>query len=226
VTLRNDPRWLARGEHPRPQLQRARWRSLDGTWQFAYDDEARWSEPRQVEFDRDIRVPYPPESTASGVGDPRFHPVCWYRRRVELTPQDLGDRVLLHFGAVDYHAKVWANGQLVVTHQGGHTPFTADLTEAIGGGSALELVVRAFDDPHDLEQPRGKQDWLEQPHEIWVVKLADRITNLAPPPSDWTREKCRAYRDEALEIVGALGAASGRLEGRIRARIVAYAAFI
>ena len=165
-----DPRWVSRGSHPRPQLQRAQWRSLDGTWQFGYDDDARWSHPREVVFDRAIQVPYPPESTASGVADPRFHPVCWYRRRVELSEQDRGDRILLHFGAVDYHAQVWANDQLVVTHQGGHTPFTADVTVALDGGTQLEIVVRAFDDPHDLEQPRGKQDWLEQPHEIWYPR--------------------------------------------------------
>jgi beta-galactosidase/beta-glucuronidase len=170
MTARIEPRWLARGAYPRPQLQRQRWRSLDGTWQLAYDDQARWSHPRQVAFDRQIRVPYPPESVASGIGDPRFHPVCWYRRALDLEPADVGDRVLLHFGAVDYGAQVWANGQLVASHQGGHTPFTADVTGAIGGGRALEIVVRAFDDPHDLEQPRGKQDWLERPHDIWYPR--------------------------------------------------------
>lgn len=170
MTTAIDPRWLARAEHPRPQLQREHWRSLDGNWQLAYDDHARWSEPRQVVFDREIRVPYPPESTASGIGDPRFHPVCWYRGTFELSPSDLAGRTLLHFGAVDYHAKVWANGQLVVVHEGGHTPFTADITDVIAGGRTLEVIVRAFDDPHDLEQPRGKQDWLEQPHEIWYPR--------------------------------------------------------
>jgi beta-galactosidase/beta-glucuronidase len=165
-----DPSWHARGAHPRPQLQRDHWRSLDGLWQLAYDDDGRWSEPRQVTFDREIRVPYPPESTASGIGDPGFHPVCWYRLVVELRPADRGDRTLLHFGAVDYQAKVWANGQLVATHEGGHTPFTADVSEVIEGRNRLEIVVRAFDDPHDLEQPRGKQDWLEQPHEIWYPR--------------------------------------------------------
>jgi beta-galactosidase/beta-glucuronidase len=167
-----DPRWLARAAHPRPQLQRERWRSLDGLWQLAYDDHARWSAPHQVVFDREIRVPYPPESIASGVGDQRFHPVCWYRASFELDRRVRGERTLLHFGAVDYHATVWANGQLVATHEGGHTPFSADVTEAIAGTDRLEIVVRAFDDPHDLEQPRGKQDWLEQPHEIWYPRTS------------------------------------------------------
>jgi beta-galactosidase/beta-glucuronidase len=167
---RPPPRWLARGDHPRPQLQRERWRSLDGEWDFAFDPEARWSAPRDVEFDRKIRIPYPPESAASRIADPRFHPVCWYRTVVALGPVDRDARVLVHFGAIDYHALIWANGQLVADHIGGHTPITADVTDVLGGGDRLELVVRAADDPQDLAQPRGKQDWLEEPHEIWYPR--------------------------------------------------------
>ncbi len=65
----------------------------------------------------------------------------------------------------------------------------------------------------------------EQPRAVWCVKLADRITNLAPPPVGWTREKCRAYREEAGAIVAALGEASGLLAARLRGKIEAYAAF-
>ncbi|HEU0034966.1 MAG TPA: glycoside hydrolase family 2 TIM barrel-domain containing protein [Kofleriaceae bacterium] len=163
-------RWIERGNHPRPQMQRERWHSLDGPWEFTYDDDARWSEPRAVVFDRQIRVPYPPESTASGVGDQGFHPVCWYRRTVDVPKERAGQRVLVHFGAVDYAARVWANGQLVAEHRGGHTPFHADVTDALASRDKLELVVRVEDDPHDLAQPRGKQDWLERSHEIWYPR--------------------------------------------------------
>ncbi|MDQ3364988.1 MAG: glycoside hydrolase family 2 [Myxococcota bacterium] len=163
-------RWYARSAHPRPQLQRDRWRSLDGTWDFAYDDDRRWPDPRTVQFDRKIRVPYPPESEASGIGDTGFHAVCWYRRTVQLTTEERAQRLLLHFGAVDYAAKVWVNGHPVAEHEGGHTPFFADVTEAIAGRDAMEVVVRALDDPHDLGQPRGKQDWLEKAHEIWYPR--------------------------------------------------------
>lgn len=160
--------WIERGSHPRPQLQRDSWSSLDGTWQFAFDPDARWSHPAQATFDRTIVVPYPPESRASTVGDLGFHPVCWYRRDIEVPPHGAGERVLVHFGAVDYQARVWANGELVAEHRGGHTPFVADITA--GGHGQLVLVVRAVDDPLDLAQPRGKQDWLEQPHEIWYPR--------------------------------------------------------
>jgi beta-galactosidase/beta-glucuronidase len=74
--------------------------------------------------------------------------------------------VLLHFGAVDYAAQVWVNGQLVAEHEGGHTPFHADVTDALTAGEQV-VVVRAEDHPTDPEQPRGKQDWQPEPHVIW-----------------------------------------------------------
>jgi (p)ppGpp synthase/HD superfamily hydrolase len=60
---------------------------------------------------------------------------------------------------------------------------------------------------------------------VWIVKLADRITNLAPPPAHWTADKRRSYRDEAIVIADTLAGASRLLEARIRARIDAYPAF-
>ena len=75
--------------------------------------------------------------------------------------------MLLHFGAVDYRATVWVNGQLVGRHEGGYTPFTCDISAAVDSATRCEVVVRAEDDPTDLEKPRGKQDWTPTPHSIW-----------------------------------------------------------
>ncbi|HZA93991.1 MAG TPA: hypothetical protein VE420_15305 [Gemmatimonadales bacterium] len=96
--------------HPRPQLARARWIDLCGPWGFAYDDadvglDECWFE-RADPFDRTVMVPFPPESRASGIGDPGYHPVVWYRRTVEVAPADRRGRLMLHFGAVDYRADV------------------------------------------------------------------------------------------------------------------------
>ncbi|WP_019586157.1 glycoside hydrolase family 2 protein [Deinococcus apachensis] len=157
--------------HPRPQLTRTSWTDLCGTWQFAYDDENRGAEERWFSraepFDREITVPFPPESAASGIGDPAYHPTVWYRRTFTVTPEDRAGRLLLHFGAVDYRAQVWVNGQLVARHEGGHTPFTADLTSVLAEGEEQIVTVRAEDDPRDLAQPRGKQGWKPGPHAIW-----------------------------------------------------------
>jgi hypothetical protein len=122
---------------------------------------------------RSITVPFPPESPASGIEEPGFHPVVWYAR--SLTAADLAaagrsaaaPRVLLHLGAVDYRASVWVDGSYAGGHEGGHTPFTLDITALVAGEGDHLLVVRAEDDPHDMAQPRGKQDWHEQPHAIW-----------------------------------------------------------
>lgn len=157
-------------DHPTPLLAREGWRDLGGPWRFAFDDAARWRYPEEVTFDREIQVPYPPESRASGLHDEGYHPAVWYSRTLTLTPQERCGCVLLHFGAVDYRATVWANGQLVATHEGGHTPFTAELTRQARAGERIEVVVLAQDDPHDLTQPRGKQDWQPQPHSIWYPR--------------------------------------------------------
>jgi len=163
--------------HPRPHLRRPRWTDLCGTWSFAYDDANRgraenWCtlSPDDAIYDRRIVVPFPPESPASGIGDTSFHPVVWYSRTFVDVRESRTERLLLHLGAVDYRATVWVNGQLVAEHEGGHTPISTDITEALIGtapGAEAVLVVRAEDLPGDLDQPRGKQDWQEKPHKIW-----------------------------------------------------------
>jgi hypothetical protein len=155
--------------HPRPQLRRKDWTSLDGEWQFALDADARWHSPRVVEWSRTICLPFAPETEASGVRDTGFYKACWYRRIITVPTLVAGSRLHLHFGAVDYAATVWVNGQMVVWHEGGYTPFMADLTAHIGDGT-VEVVVRAEDDPYDLAKPRGKQDWQLDPHSIWYPR--------------------------------------------------------
>ncbi|MGW8486667.1 glycoside hydrolase family 2 protein [Streptomyces sp. NPDC055886] len=165
--------------HPRPQLVRdPDWRDLGGPWQFAYDDAdrgraERWMEPHTTApYTATVTVPYPPESKASGIGDSSHHPVLWYRRIVEVAAPPAGRRLLVHFGAVDHRAEVWLNGRLVGHHEGGHTPFTCDLTDAVEPGGQQVLVVRAEDQPRDVTQPRGKQDWRDAPHVIWYHRTS------------------------------------------------------
>ncbi|MBZ9753526.1 glycoside hydrolase family 2 [Deinococcus sp. HMF7604] len=156
--------------HPTPLLERDHWRDLSGTWRFCFEDVGVWKHPSEVVFDRDIQVPYAPESPLSGIGDQGFHHVVWYGLTLTLTPEERQSRLLLHFGAVDYAATVWVNGRLVATHEGGHTPFTADVTRQAQLAETIEVTVRAQDDPHDLAKPRGKQDWQRDPHSIWYPR--------------------------------------------------------
>ncbi|SDQ34653.1 glycoside hydrolase family 2 protein [Quadrisphaera sp. DSM 44207] len=183
------------GTHPRPQLLRDAWSDLSGTWQFAHDDERaglaqRWHAQRDLAdrtvFDRDITVPYPPEAPLSGVGDPGPHPVLWYRRGLRLADaggpeavralRERGSRLLLRFGAVDYRARAWLDGALLGGHEGGQTPWSVDVTDVLDPaedpGTEHVLVVRAEDDPRDVTQPRGKQDWQDVPHDIWYLRTS------------------------------------------------------
>lgn len=166
------------GTYPRPQLVRASHQAFDVVCGFSYDDEDRgraehW-EVHPEAFARKIQLPFAPESAASGIGDTGYHPIVWYR--IELDEAALeaagwrvqGDTILLHFGAVDYRADVWVDGQHVLSHEGGQTAFSADITRALTPESTTHsVVVRAQDDPLDVTVPRGKQDWLAEPHSIW-----------------------------------------------------------
>ncbi|WP_251858027.1 glycoside hydrolase family 2 protein [Herbiconiux sp. L3-i23] len=164
------------GSYPRPQLRRPNWHSLDGEWRFAYDDDEIGAAEgwfRTGDFAQTILVPYPPESPLSGIGDTSYHPVVWYSRLLtdtELERADADTRLLLHFGAVDYAATVWLNGSQVATHAGGHSPFSADITDYLVDGGENLVVVRAIDRPLDVGQPRGKQEWLPEPHSIWYFR--------------------------------------------------------
>src|SRR5205085_6774639 len=156
--------------YPRPQLRRAEWLSLNGEWQFALDPPGLWTSPTQVSWNAVIQVPFSPETTASGIADTSFYRACWYRRRLASLPSLGSDRLLLHFGAVDYHATVWVGDRYAGEHRGGYTPFCLDITDLVGPAEPCDLIVRAEDDPQDLAKPRGKQDWQLEPHSIWYPR--------------------------------------------------------
>jgi beta-galactosidase/beta-glucuronidase len=161
--------------YPRPQLRRSRWCSLNGPWQFTYDDQLRYSSPAEIEeWPHTIEVPFAPESERSGIRERGFHRACWYGLDLDLDQTGLvwepGRRLHLHFGAVDHSARVWVNGIEVARHEGGHTPFSADITPALREGPVQRITVSVHDDPFDLEKPRGKQDWRLEPHSIWYPR--------------------------------------------------------
>lgn len=160
-------------DHPRPFLQRP-WLSLDGVWEFALDRERRIDDPTTPAFDDTIVVPFAPETPAASVrsdgrGVDGYVQRCWYRRTVDVDPPADGERVLVHFSGVDRIADVWANGAHVGHHVGGYSAFEVDVTQACQNGR-LVLVVRADDDGHDLEVPRGKQDWQPTSHSIFYPR--------------------------------------------------------
>jgi beta-galactosidase/beta-glucuronidase len=173
---------VPRPEYPRPQFRRDTWINLNGEWHFAFDDldaglAERWHNVTSEDlgsggasFDRSIVVPFCYQSKLSGIGETAFHDVVWYARTFEYTPAG-GERLLLHFGAVDYRATVWVNGVQVAYHEGGHTPFSADVTDALCGEAGENVVVvRAEDPSRDVTIPRGKQYWEEESEGIFYTR--------------------------------------------------------
>ena len=154
------PETHPRPEHPRPQFQRTTWLNLNGTYNFAIDPgqsgEAKGWPQNPAELDRTITVPFCPESSLSGIQHTDFMPSVWYHRTLDIPDEWTDKRVLLHFGAVDYHCKAWVNGQLIGQHYGGSSSFTYDITDALTSDTN-HLVVCANDDTRSGDQPSGKQ---------------------------------------------------------------------
>ena len=166
---------VPRPEYPQPQFERADWMTLNGAWQFEFDDknvglDENWAGGTRP-FGRTITVPFPFEARLSGIGDTAFHPWIWYRRTFTVPAGWTGRRVLLRFGAVDYHASVWVNGKRAGEHEGGNTPFAFDVTSLLTPGQNT-VTLRAFDPPTDRYIPRGKQYWEPQSRSIFYTRTS------------------------------------------------------
>ena len=162
---------IDRKEYPRPQFRREGWQSLNGEWEFAFDDKNEgiksglWQGNKALPLK--INVPFTYEYPASGVGDAAQHDVVWYRRSFALAEENKGRRALLCFNAADYQTDVWLNGAHVLTHTGGFAPFSADITDFLKKGENM-IVVRCEDTLSDCV-PRGKQSWTGSPFSCFYV---------------------------------------------------------
>lgn len=157
---------MPRPEHPLPQWERSTWKNLNGEWDFSFDfgksgvDRCFYEKKA---WEKKIIVPFCPESDLSGIGYKDYMDAVWYHKTVELTEVEVKGRVLLHFGAVDYDARVWINGTEVGRHKGGYTSFTFDITAYVQAG-ANDIAVYAEDDLRSGKQPHGKQSGLYYSH--------------------------------------------------------------
>lgn len=162
-----------RKAYPRPQFVREAWQNLNGSWQFCFDDNNEGLAEKwyldEKEFRDQIEVPFVYQCKLSGIQEDKNHEVLWYKKSFEIETNGK-ERVLLHFGAVDYHAMIFLNGGLVCEHEGGHTSFTVDITDFLDRNKKEQsLAVRVYDPLEDELIPRGKQIWEDQPKGIWYT---------------------------------------------------------
>lgn len=153
-------------QYPRPIMKRDTWKNLNGLWDFELT--AKSGNPRQ--YNRKILVPYPVESALSGIMEEvGAEKRMWYRRNFTVDQPYESGRVLLHFGAVDWHCHIFINGDLVGDHKGGYDPFSFDITDFITTDEQ-EIIVTVWD-PTDLgSQPVGKQT--HDPRSIWYTAVS------------------------------------------------------
>lgn len=154
-------------EYPRPQMVRDEWKNLNGLWDYAVV--AKGSSIPQ-KFDGKILVPFAIESSLSGVqkrvGQDQE---IWYHKNFIVPASWKNQRVIIHFGAVDWETDVWINDVKVGSHRGGYTPFSFDVTPFLTKGGNQKMEVRVWDPSDKGFQPRGKQ--VENPEGIWYTPV-------------------------------------------------------
>ncbi|WP_026630276.1 glycoside hydrolase family 2 protein [Dyadobacter alkalitolerans] len=156
-------------EYPRPQMVRQNWVNINGLWNFSIVPKQS-SETKPAAFDGQILVPFAVESALSGVGKTvGKDSVLWYQRNIDFAPKLKDQRVLLHFGAVDWKCDVFVNGKPAGSHQGGYDPFSFDITDLLVKKKQQDISVRVWDPSSDGPQPRGKQ--IKNPHAIWYTPV-------------------------------------------------------
>ncbi|MBE6800201.1 MAG: beta-galactosidase [Ruminococcaceae bacterium] len=159
---------IPRNEHPNPNFKRNDYIILNGQWDFEFDFGDSGKERKlfdvDAKFSKKINVPFCPESELSGIGYKDFMAAVWYKRTVEITEEQLKGKAFIVFGAVDFHASVYINGELAGEHFGGYTSFRIDATKFLKVGENT-ITVCAQDDTRSPLQARGKQSELVYSHD-------------------------------------------------------------
>ncbi|WP_026694332.1 glycoside hydrolase family 2 protein [Peribacillus kribbensis] len=203
---------IPRNEYPRPQFVRTEWENLNGQWDFAFDDENKGLSEKWYERfpdGRKITVPFAFQTELSGINDGSFHDIVWYRRGLTVPESWAGRDLILHFGAVDYRAWVYINGNLACFHEGGNTPFSANITHLLNSENN-EITVRVEDPSEDVTIPRGKQYWHQQSESIFYTRTTGIWQTVWMEPAEkttlagirWTPEIDRGDIELEFDVEG------------------------
>ena len=159
-------------DYPRPQFVRNDWASLNGIWNFSFDDSNKGEAEgwyKGFHREKEIDVPFTYETKKSNIHDEEMHHYVWYSRTFQADKAKITrNKLILNFEGSDFFTKVWINGQLAGMHEGGYSRFSFDITNLITDGDNL-VVVKAEDHP-DAQQPRGKQRWISENFGCWYVQ--------------------------------------------------------
>ncbi|TCN21138.1 glycoside hydrolase family 2 protein [Mesobacillus foraminis] len=142
--------------------------SLDGVWTFRPDkkDEGEWRDWHVEGVPGGYEVKVPHIWQRDGEELVTYNGAAWYEKRFPF--KETEGRIFLQFQAVDYHTKVWLNGQYIGEHEGGFTPFEFDISKVLLQDEENVLTVRVFDPEDNAEIPIGKQgSWYTRVSGIW-----------------------------------------------------------
>ena len=164
---------MIRNEYPRPQFKREDWTCLNGTWEFAFDDnqsgvKKEWFKPN-INLPKTITVPFVYQTELSGINTQEVHDCVWYKKKLMIDPVNENECIVLHFGAVDYETYLYVNGQYVGKHIGGHSSFSFDISDFLVNEEEQDITLQVFDYSKDETIPRGKQYWQNNPESIWYT---------------------------------------------------------
>jgi hypothetical protein len=142
-------------EYPRPQMVRSEWINLNGLWEFSVG-KSNDKVPVGKTLEREILVPFAVESPISGIME--YHDRLWYRRTFEVSDKWNDQRILMHFGAIDWESEVYINGHSMGIHRGGYDEISYDITDYLVAGAQQEVIVRVYDPTETQGIARGKQE--------------------------------------------------------------------
>ena len=159
-------------DYPRPQFVRKEWKSLNGEWNFIFDDNDEGETKKyfkEFPIDKKIIVPFTYETKLSGIEDESIHYIVWYNKKINISKEQLhNNKVILNFEGSDYKTKVWINGNYIGENVGAYSRFSFDIEQYVIDGEN-DITVKV-EDSLSKDQPRGKQRYKKESWKCWYIQ--------------------------------------------------------